>query len=142
MTHARTTIREWVAATLTGLPATGTRVHSSRVHRYAAHQLPALNVLTGREEAAEGGTRDSDYRELEVEIEALDKLTQGLDAALDQMALEIEGALVSATRPANVLAIAYERAEINIEGEADQPSGLMRIVYSVLYRVPPGHPVL
>lgn len=142
MTHARTTIRNWVATALDGLATTADRVHTSRVHRYAVHQLPALNVLTGREEVTEDSTRDSDFRQLEVEVEARAKAVEDLDDTIDQIAKEVEHALHAATRPSNVIHVAYENTEIEFDEKSDQPTALMRLTYSVLYRVTPGNPVL
>ena len=144
MIHARTSIRRWVATTLADalVPGTVTRVDTSRVHRYPVYRLPAINVLTAREEATEDATRQSEYREVDVEVAIRVKGGSALDDQLDQIALELEAVLLAAPRPDNVLTVAYARTDVAQDDSSDQPTGLMQITYSVLYRVTPGQPVL
>lgn len=138
MPHARSQIRDAVVTAVTGLTTTGSNVFASRVYPHAT--LPSLAVYTVAESVQdeEGTLGTKQHRALEVIVEARAKAAAAatLDDTLDTIAAEVEAALV-ADRTLGGLAkwTEYQEAEIELDAEAEQPVGLARLTFAVIYRV-------
>jgi hypothetical protein len=134
--HLRQQIREAAAALLTGLTTTGPRVYQSRVYPLAEGQLPALRVWTrdeSIEQAAFGGAARAQVRTLTLVVEACAKAGTDLDDTLDTMAKEVEVALAGATFTALAKDCQLADTEIELVGEGEQPLGVARLAFRVLY---------
>ena len=126
MSHARTQIRQAVAALVTGLPTTGSRVFQSRMRPQGAANLPCLLVTTDGEQI--DSTVDSILlRDLSVSIRSFAMGGATLDETLDQIALEVEAAM--ATNPRAI----FERIEIDFDDELEQPAGSVTLTYRIQY---------
>ncbi len=141
--HARQTIRETVAATLTGLATTGARVYQSRGWpvRDAA---PALSVYTrseARVEGEDGLSSTVTLRVLRLVVELSIPVGLDSDDTLDQASAEIEAALYGAVHgpsPGALAALVEGIAYAGIEVEDPDPDlGFIaaEIEFELLYSV-------
>lgn len=141
MTHPRTTIRDAVANILTGLPTTGARVFPSRMVEYdpKAEGGAGLMVYTVRETSAPDtlGRNRGSMRELQLVVEAVAQVNETLDDTLDEIAREIEAAMLadftlSGTAKDHWLS---ETAIVMRGGEAaEKQTGGVVLTYTVIYR--------
>ena len=145
MTHAREQIRDALITVLNGLTETGSNVAASRIYSVTEASLPHLSIYTLEEEldADRGMMGDKEYRNLEIIIEARAKLTAALDDQLDQIALEVELAITADdTLGIGVKSTELQRTEIELDKDSDQPTGLMRMIWNVAYRIDRTNPEL
>lgn len=136
MAHARQQIRDQLKTTLTGLTTTGSNVFNSRVYDHDA--LPSLAIYTLNEELGDEDLGNKQFRALNVVVEARVKATTSMDDTLDTIGAEVETALfASGDRTLNGKCKDFDYAGVDIElsGEADQPTGLMTMRFVALYRV-------
>lgn len=144
-THERQAIRDAVITQIKGTApwrtAAQDRVVPSRVPPAVQSTLPVIHVYASDEEVAPSSPTDP--RELRrtlqlvVEVFAAGDLP-GLDAALDALALEVETALdadltLGGTAGDSVLSA----TEIGLTAAGNRPLGVVRMVYSVVYRTLP-----
>lgn len=136
--HLRQQIREAAAAAVTSLATTGSRVHQSRVYPLEEAGLPALLVSTGPEvvETETLGRPRTQWRTLDLVIEAVARATSNLDDTLDTIAKEVEVAL-AANGQAWLAGLAKDaelaRLEPELDGSGEKPTGRMRLTYEVHY---------
>jgi len=130
MGHVRADIRAAVVTALTGLTTTGSRVLVD--DQYPVEDVPALVIKTSEENAGEAveGIRQ---RAVGVSVEAVSKLTSGITAQLDQIALEVETALAgSITVGGRVLAVDYLGTdEPQLDGGSDRGVGRMTLRFRI-----------
>lgn len=130
MGHVRADIRAAVVTALTGLTTTGSRVLVD--DQYPVEDVPALVIKTSEENAGESveGIRQ---RAVGVSVEAVSKLTSGITAQLDQIALEVETALAgSITVGARQLAVDYLGTdEPQLDGGSDRGVGRMTLRFRI-----------
>jgi hypothetical protein len=130
MGHVRADIRAAVVTALTGLTTTGSRVLVD--DQYPVEDVPALVIKTSEENAGESveGIRQ---RAVGVSVEAVSKLTSGITAQLDQIALEVETALAgSITVGGRVLAVDYLGTdEPQLDGGSDRGVGRMTLRFRI-----------
>jgi hypothetical protein len=130
MGHVRADIRAAVVTALTGLTTTGSRVLVD--DQYPVEDVPALVIKTSEENAGESveGIRQ---RAVGVSVEAVSKLTSGITAQLDQIALEVETALAgSITVSGRVLAVDYLGTdEPQLDGGSDRGVGRMTLRFRI-----------
>jgi hypothetical protein len=130
MGHVRADIRAAVVTALTGLTTTGSRVLVD--DQYPVEDVPALVIKTSEENAGEAveGIRQ---RAVGVSVEAVSKLTSGITAQLDQIALEVETALAgSITVSGRVLAVDYLGTdEPQLDGGSDRGVGRMTLRFRI-----------
>lgn len=136
MAHARQTIREQVATTLTGLTTTGSNVFQSRVYPLQDSNLPALLIYT-KEESSEiitmGGTRALD-RELTLAVELYVKSNANSDDTIDTIADEIESAIGADTTLNNKAKDVFLiSTDINYVGEGENPVAVATLNFLVNY---------
>jgi hypothetical protein len=135
--HVRQQIREQVGTTLTGLTTTGSNVFQSRVYPLAASNLPGLLIYTLVETSdldAMGSSQDL-MRNLSLAIEGYAKASANLDDTLDTIAKEVETALAADTKLNGLAKNCHlSGTEIQLNGDGDQPIGVVAMTFSVTYR--------
>ena len=141
--HVRRQIRVAAVAALTGLSTTGARVYASRVYPLQDADLPALRIYTQEEavQLASLGVSRRRERTLDLVVEACAKAVSGLDDTLDQIQKEVEIAL-DANQGLGGLCKYVELKGVAdaLEGEAEKPVGVKRMVFEVLYYTALGAP--
>lgn len=95
--HLHTQIRAALVAALTGLPSSGARVFANRLYAIAQTDLPALRVSLDEERVEVGSIHAPVLLERQVVlvVECCALANAGLDAACDQMQMEVEMALAA-----------------------------------------------
>jgi|TARA_R100001530_G_scaffold25972_2_gene20929 hypothetical protein len=135
MAHIRKTIRENIGTALTGLSTTGTSVFESRTFPINFSALPALLIYTKDEEVIEFSlkTPRTQFRQLQVIIEAHIKGTSNIDDTIDTIAEEVEEAMVTdVTRGGHAKDTRLVSTEIEFE-EATSKVGLAIFTYVIEY---------
>jgi len=137
MAHLRKRIRDAVVTALTGLASTGPRVYPTRVYPIQPGALPALCVYT-LSEASEVHSMGPDralLRQLDLVVQAVAKVNDTLDDTLDQICLEVEGAIGTAP---TLGGLCYDctlaSTRITVEGEGEKETGSAVMVFSLRYR--------
>ncbi|TXH90351.1 MAG: hypothetical protein E6Q78_05265 [Rhodoferax sp.] len=142
MAHMRTQIRQALVAALTGLPATGARVFVNSVYELRASDLPCLLVQTGDEPQIDAmvvaGT--AQQRQHLVMVKAVAKQASGLQDALDQMLLEVEGALALSTLGGLVKRMELKAIATTDSAALDTPVGELTATWFVTYLTPTTNP--
>lgn len=139
MAHLRKQIRDAVAAAVTSLTTTGTRVFPSRDFELQLTDLPCLRVFLNNENAtlesiASGaGSILARRAELVVEGVAQANFDGTLDDTLDQIALEVEKAISTNQSAGGAKTITLNRVELTMEGEAESERGVVRMTFDALY---------
>lgn len=135
--HLRRQIREAVAAAVTGLTTTSTRVFQSRVYPLEASDLPALLVVAEveRTQAVTIHAPRGLQRTLAVDVIGIARATADLDDTLDLIAKEVEIALAP---PVSALAglattIGPPQTDIAIDGSSEKPTGRVRLRFEIEY---------
>ena len=135
MAHIRKTIRENIGTALTGLSTTGTSVFESRTFPLNFSALPALLIYTKDEEVIEFSlkTPRTQFRQLQVIIEAHIKGTSNIDDTIDTIAEEVEEAMVTdVSRGGHAKDTRLVSTEIEFE-EATSKVGLAIFTYVIEY---------
>lgn len=142
MAHMRTQIRQAVVAALAGLPTTGTRVFVSSVYELRAADLPCLLVHTGDEPQIDplDFSGASLQRQLLVMVKAMAKQAASIQDALDQMLLEVEGALALTTLGGLVKRLELKAVSTNESAALDTPAGELTATWLVTYITPTTNP--
>jgi|TARA_R110000822_G_scaffold3874_1_gene16506 hypothetical protein len=133
MAHKRTSIRNNVTSTLTGLTTTGSNVFESRIYPNELAKLPLLNIYSNSEtsELASIGKLD---RSLEIMVEGFAKATSNVDEALDTIAKEVEVALANdLTRGGHAKETFLTSTEFELENIANQQIGVVKLNFTVRY---------
>lgn len=134
--HAREQIREAVATIVTGLATTGARVFKSRVYPLATANLPGLCVYTLNETSQPEIMRTPRrlVRDLTIMIEGYARAADDVDAALDDIAADVETAIgTDATLGGMVRRVHLSQTEIVMTGDGDQPIAVVRMSFSAEY---------
>ena len=133
MAHKRTSIRNNVTSTLTGLTTTGSNVFESRIYPNELAKLPLLNIYSNSEtsELASIGKLD---RSLEIMVEGFAKATSNVDEALDTIAKEVEVALANdLTRGGHAKETFLTSTDFELESIANQQIGVVKLNFTVRY---------
>ena len=144
MAHMRTQIRTAVVLALTGLALTGPRVYINRLDPVPDDALPALKVETNAEQV-DSPDLGGDYQERDIQllVIGLAKATANLDNVLDQIALEVEQALldpVDKTFGGLVESITYTGLRIGFTADLEKPAAEVRLAFLVRYATTAGDP--
>lgn len=134
--HVRRQIREAAAALLTGLATTGSHVYPSRIYPMSDAELPGLRIFATEEASEPMGIASPKLldRRLTLVIEACAKAESGLDDTLDLMCQEVETALAASPTLSGTAHDSWlTGTEIQLSGEGEQPLGVARLSYTVLY---------
>jgi len=136
MAHIRKTIREHVVTTITGLSTTGSNVYETRYFPLQTGNLPALIVYTLDETVEDytlGQNTRTQFRALNLIIEAHCRGTANIDDTLDTIAEEVEEAMVTdISRGGNAKDTKLVSTEVDFD-TASQKTGLMRLTYLISY---------
>lgn len=147
MPHARTTIRDAIVTTLTGLTTTGANVFPSRFYRLDRNELPGITVSFESEEIEYsnvlGVTHDRDQeRVLSVTIAAYeDGNIDTAEDTIDQICLEVEEAMAAdKTLGDTVLNLSMDSTNFVVHTESETPVVKAVIRYGILYHVKERNP--
>ena len=136
MAHVRKAIREHVVTTITSLSTTGSNVYETRYFPLQTGNLPALIVYTLDETVEDytlGQNTRTQFRALNLIIEAHCRGTANIDDTLDTIAEEVEEAMVTdITRGGNAKDTKLDSTEVDFD-TASQNTGLMRLTYLISY---------
>ena len=136
MAHVRKAIREHVVTTITSLSTTGSNVYETRYFPLQTGNLPALIVYTLDETVEDytlGQNTRTQFRALNLIIEAHCRGTANIDDTLDTIAEEVEEAMVTdITRGGNAKDTKLVSTEVEFD-TASQKTGLMRLTYLISY---------
>ena len=136
MAHIRKAIREHVVTTVTSLSTTGSNVYETRYFPLQTGNLPALIVYTLDETVEDytlGQNTRTQFRALNLIIEAHCRGTANIDDTLDTIAEEVEEAMVTdISRGGNAKDTKLVSTEVDFD-TASQKTGLMRLTYLISY---------
>ena len=133
MAHKRTSIRNNVTSTLTGLTTTGSNVFESRIYPNELAKLPLLNVYSNTE-TSELSSIGKIERNLEIMVEGFAKATTNVDEALDVIAKEVEVALATdLTRGGHAKETFLTNTEYELENIGNQQLGVIKMTFNVHY---------
>ena len=136
MAHVRKAIREHVVTTITSLSTTGSNVYETRYFPLQTGNLPALIVYTLDETVEDytlGQNTRTQFRALNLIIEAHCRGTANIDDTLDTIAEEVEEAMVTdISRGGNAKDTKLVSTEVDFD-TASQKTGLMRLTYLINY---------
>jgi len=136
MAHIRKAIREHVVTTITSLSTTGSNVYETRYFPLQTGNLPALIVYTLDETVEDytlGQNTRTQFRALNLIIEAHCRGTANIDDTLDTIAEEVEEAMVTdISRGGNAKDTKLVSTEVDFD-TASQKTGLMRLTYLISY---------
>ncbi len=136
MAHIRKAISEHVVTTVTSLSTTGSNVYETRYFPLQTGNLPALIVYTLDETIEDytiGQNTRTQYRSLNLIIEAHCRGTANIDDTLDTIAEEVEEAMVTdISRGGNAKDTKLVSTEVEFD-TASQKTGLMRLTYLISY---------
>ena len=136
MSHVRQQIRDRFATLLTsGVSLVSSRVYSSRVYPLTQANLPALTIYTGSESS---GLQTMGVKTLSrtasIMVDAYVRSTANVDDTIDSICVQVEEAIASDYTlngiAKNTVLIS---TDIDFSGEAEQPVGIARLTFSVLY---------
>lgn len=133
MAHKRTSIRNNVTTTLTGLTTTGSNVFESRIYPNELSKLPLLNIYSNSE-TSELLSIGKIERNVEIMVEGFAKATANVDEALDTIAKEVEVALgTDLTRGGHAKETFLTNTEYELENIGNQQLGVIKMTFNVQY---------
>jgi hypothetical protein len=133
--HARADIVAAIVTALTGLPTTGNRVDRGRTRPLAAKHRPLLLVYARSEQSDSDAMGGILLRDLRIRIEGRVITADVPDGTLDQIALEVEPAMVAdPSLGGRVKEITLIATTINAQAAGDEHAGEITLDYRVLYR--------
>jgi len=143
MSHVRKQIRDYFAVSLNGLTTTGSKVYASRVYPLQSENLPAVLVYTTSEDSDEAAFSKQrvQNRVVDVMVEGYVKAVTGFDDTLDQIAREVEEALLDDPTCGGLSQnMVLTSTETEYSGEGETPVGTIRMTFQVNYRTVTGSP--
>lgn len=142
MSHVRRQIREAAATALTGLSATGSRVHQSRVYPLKSTDLPCLLISTDDEQIeAENAISGGELtRDLTLTVRGVAMANADLDDTLDSIAEQVEPVLNGATLGNLVKRCTLERINVEMDDTLEKPAGVITLQYRTTYFTSPATP--
>jgi hypothetical protein len=142
--HVRKQLRAAVATAVTGLPTTGARVYTARAYALDADtETPGLLILTPSEGAEPGDIHGGIGRQITVTVTAVVKSTGAVQDTLDQIAKEVEPALVGPAKlqvGAKRVDIEYLGAEFVMDDSADRKTAELEMSFRAEIFTAPGVP--
>lgn len=136
MVHARKAIRDAAVQLLAGLATTGANVHATRLYPLEPGGLPALCIYTFNEASGFDTLQPRKHlRRLELAVEIVAQVNDGLDDALDQIALEVETKLGSNfTLNGTAKDCELQSTKIAVHGEGEKQTGSAVLIFGITYR--------
>lgn len=140
--HARTAIRDAVAAIVTGLSTTGSRVHKAYAYPKSESELPCLMVRIGDERIEAGTVGQGQDRTLDIIVSGLVQEKGDLDATLNQIGLEVEQALIAAspTLGGLVADVWLTGIQSDLDTSLQKPCGRIDLTFQAIYFTTAGDP--
>ena len=141
--HCRARIRAAIVAALTGLATTGARVYPGRVRPLGQGHAPTLLIYAVTERSNIDAIRSPAplMRELTVAIDGLVSGVNPPDDMLDQIALEVEPAMVADPSFGGLTkSVILKSTRISARGEGETVLGEIHMEYEILYRTPENAP--
>jgi len=139
MPHARKQIRDACEAALADLATTGANVFSDRAIAKADNQLPSLLVYVDSTRAERGDIGSTD-REMSLKVRCR-AAGAGAEDSLDQMAAEVEAALLSdVPLKALIKDIQFTGDDTEFAFPADKVLGQIILTFTLLVMTPEGDP--
>ena len=140
MAHKRTSIRNNVTTTLTGLSTTGSNVFETRIYPNELAKLPLLNIYSNTE-TSELSSIGKIERNLEIMVEGFAKATANIDEALDTISKEVEVAMgTDLTRGGHAKDTFLSNTEYELENIGNQQLGVIKMTFNVLYLTTKNNP--
>lgn len=134
--HLRQQIRDAAVTALTGLTTTGSNVFATRFYPQETSNLPCLLVYTLSEESApeSTGATGTMARSLLLAIDGVARAVASLDETLDDIAKEVEVALMADVTLGGLAKDAFiEATEIEVDAIGDKPVGVIKMEFNVMY---------
>jgi hypothetical protein len=134
MSHVRKQLREAIAALVTGLTTTGSRVFQSRVYPLQESELPCLKVMTDSEnvEYLTIHKPRMQKKTISVTIQAIAKAVADLDDTLDEICRQVEVVLATNQTVSGLAnALRLNGTNISLDGGGDQPVGVASMSFEV-----------
>jgi len=142
--HERRQIRDAMIAALKGRTVAGEHVSATRLSPQRAALIPAVCVYA-IDEVADGVVGNTLRRIVTMAVDAWVQTTapEGIDDALDDIALEVETALDA--QPTLGLDFVFrtlrlESTDFGMKLETDRPQGCVQLKFSVVYQTDPRGP--
>ena len=136
MSHVRSQIRSQFKTILTaGVALVSSRVYGSRVYPLTEANLPAITVYAGGETSSlQTVGLKTLSRSLSVNVDVYVRATADLDDDLDAICVQVEEA-IAAQYSLNGLSknTVLSSTEIEFSGDTEQPVGVARLTFDVLY---------
>jgi len=141
MSHARTQVRDAVAAALTGLITTGANVYVNRAHLLESAKLPCLSIHV-RNDATRRISETPIEQERTVELVVEAHANGGsVDDTLDTICAEVETAIGSdVTVGGKLIDCVLDSTSIAVTGEGSKLSGQAEMQFNATYAVREGAP--
>lgn len=138
-THPRETIRKAVVALLIRAgTAAGDSVFPTREVPWRNIELPGIAVYSLEESSQRTHVGGETERHVVMAIHAVERLTEGVDDALDALALQIEKAMSEDQTLSGTALISYlAGTEISVDESGARPVGAIRLAYEVQYHTTP-----
>lgn len=143
MSHVRKQIRDYFAVSLNNLTTTGSNVFASRVYPLQSESLPAVLVYTTNEDSDEVAFSKQrvQNRIVDVMVEGYVKAITNFDDTLDQIAREVEEALLDDPTCGGLSQnMILSSTETEYSGDGEAPVGTIRMTFQVNYRTVTGTP--
>jgi hypothetical protein len=137
--HARQAIRQAVRDRLLWRTAAADRVFASRMTPWGKTQLPGIAIYATQETAGARTLRgpevspEATERVLRLAVLGIVAATEGVDDAMDALALEIEGLMVEPLADGVAAEATLVETSIEIVEDQETPYGGIRLTYDVVY---------
>lgn len=140
--NLRKQIRDEAASLIGSGTAVGDRIYPGRIWPLGAANLPCITIHTPGETASVSNLkRDGDHvLDLVVTIWAKDSVAEGVNDALDRIASDVHGAILSTARLGSlkVLAADYAGSKLDQGTLGETACGVLSLTYTVRYRTSRG----
>ena len=148
MPHVRKQIRDAITTALTGLTTTGTNVFSGRVHPFhnEGAQLPGLCIYTTSEEVLNEDEDALSHIQQRgclyvVEGYASAASPDSLEDTLDLISSQVEAAMFADQFFGGIAhGVDLVGTDIDINGEGNDPLGVIMMVFKIIYLTGEGSP--
>jgi len=140
--HAKQQIREAVAALVTGLTTTASRVYKNRKRPLAANDLPCLMVMNGDDDLVDVyGSPLTECRLFQIKIKAVVKAGDNVDDVLDTISKEVETVLGANPKLGGLVKdIQYASSTSDFDDGSELKIGWSDTVFNIRYEVRRGAP--
>jgi hypothetical protein len=133
--HPRETIRKAVVALLVAAKTdAGDSVYPTREVPWRSVELPGIAVYALEESSQQSHPQADLDRHVVLAIHGVVRLSEGVDDAIDALALQVEKAMASDTTIGGTAVVSYlAGTEISVDESTSRPIGAVRLAYDVRY---------